>query len=144
MKQSIKCLLIAFATMFVSAVAFAQVTTSALSGRIVDVNGEAVIGATVVATHEPSGTVYGVSANNDGRYAIQGMRSGGPYKVEVSCIGYQTVTYTEVTLQLAEVTSINVELKDDAGTSLRAPRRPIREQSRRSDRGSYVKAHRED
>ena len=114
MKQSIKCLLIAFATMFVSAVAFAQVTTSALSGRIVDVKGEAVIGATVVATHEPSGTVYGVSANADGRYAIQGMRAGGPYKVEISCMGYQTVTYTEVTLQLAEVTSINVELKDDA------------------------------
>ena len=75
--------------------------------------GEPVIGAAVVATHEPSGTVYGVVTNEEGRYTINGMRSGGPYKVEVSCLGYQSVTYTGVALQLAELTTLNSKMNDD-------------------------------
>ena len=102
------------ALMVVSAGAFAQVTTSSLGGRIVDEQGEPALGVAVVATHEPSGTVYGVITNNDGRYAIQGMRTGGPYKVEISAMGYQTVIYTDVVLQLAETFALNATLKDDA------------------------------
>ena len=114
MKQTIKCLVAAFAAMLMYVSAFAQVTTSALGGRVVDANGEPIIGAAVVATHEPSGTVYGVVTNNDGRYAINGMRSGGPYKVEISCLGYQSLTYTDVNLQLAETSALNGSLKEDA------------------------------
>ena len=114
MKQTIKCLIAAFAAMLMSVAAIAQVTTSALGGRVVDANGEPVIGAAVVATHEPSGTVYGVVTNNDGRYAINGMRAGGPYKVEISCLGYQTLAYTDVNLQLAETSALNGTLKEDS------------------------------
>ena len=114
MKQTIKCLIAAFAAMLISVAAFAQVTTSALGGRVVDANGEPVVGVAVVATHEPSGTVYGVVTNNDGRYAINGMRAGGPYKVEFSCLGYQSLTYTGVTLQLAETSALNGSLNEDS------------------------------
>ena len=114
MKQAIKCLFAAFAAMLISVAAFAQVTTSALGGRIVDANGEPVVGVAVVATHEPSGTVYGVVTNSDGRYAINGMRAGGPYKVEFSCLGYQSLTYTGVTLQLAETSALNGSLNEDS------------------------------
>ena len=114
MKQTIKCLIAAFAAMLMSVAAFAQVTTAALGGRVVDANGEPIIGAAVVATHEPSGTVYGVVTNNDGRYAINGMRAGGPYKVEFSCLGYQPLTYTDVTLQLAETSALNGQLAEDS------------------------------
>lgn len=65
----------------------AQVTTSSISGKITDSNKEAIIGATIQAVHEPSGTHYGAITNIDGRYSIQGMRAGGPYKVEISYIG---------------------------------------------------------
>ena len=114
MKQTIKCLIAAAAAMLMSVAAFAQVTTSALGGRVVDANGEPIVGAAVVATHEPSGTVYGVVTNADGRYAINGMRSGGPYKVEMSCLGYQTLVYTDVTLQLAETSALNGQLAEDS------------------------------
>ena len=114
MKQTIKCLIAAFAAMLMSVAAFAQVTTAALGGRIVDANGDPVIGAAVVATHEPSGTVYGVVTNEDGRYAINGMRAGGPYKVEFSCLGYQPLVYTDVTLQLAETSALNGQLAEDS------------------------------
>ena len=114
MKQTIKCLIAAFAAMLMSVAAFAQVTTAALGGRVVDANGEPIVGAAVVATHEPSGTVYGVVTNNDGRYAINGMRAGGPYKVEISCLGYQTLAYTNVDLQLAETFALNGQLAEDS------------------------------
>ncbi|MBQ3711254.1 MAG: TonB-dependent receptor [Bacteroidales bacterium] len=94
--------------------AFAQITTSSLGGRVVDQNGEPVPGVAVVATHTPSGTSYGVVTNSDGRYAIQGMRAGGPYEVEVSSLGYTTATYTGITLQLAETYSLNAELKEES------------------------------
>ena len=114
MKQTIKCFIAVFAAMLMSVAAFAQVTTSALSGLAVDTNGEPVIGVAVIATHTPSGTVYGVTTNEVGRYTINGMRSGGPYTVEFSCLGYQTVTYTDVTLQLAETYSLGATLNEDS------------------------------
>ena len=92
----------------------AQVTTSALSGQVtLKEGGETVIGATVQAVHEPSGTRYTAVTNIDGRYNIQGMRSGGPYKVTVSYIGFQTKTLTGIILQLAETYNLDVWLDED-------------------------------
>ena len=92
----------------------AQVTTSALSGQVtLKEGGETIIGATVQAVHEPSGTRYAAVTNIDGRYNIQGMRSGGPYKVTVSYIGFQTKTLTGIILQLAETYNLDVWLDED-------------------------------
>lgn len=93
----------------------AQVTTSSMSGRVtLKETGEELIGATIQAVHMPSGTSYGAVTNANGRFNIQGMRTGGPYKVSVSYVGHQTKTYTDIKLQLAEVYNLNVELSEDA------------------------------
>ena len=112
MKNAFKSFLLAFTTLIAGVSAFAQVTTSSLSGRIVDQSGEPVIGAAILAQHQPSGTVYGAVTNTDGRYTIQGMRTGGPYTVEVSNLGYQGVTYTEITLQLGQTYIQNATLNE--------------------------------
>ncbi len=112
MRNAFKSLLLAFTTLIAGTVAYAQVTTSSLSGRVVDQAGEPVIGAAVVALHEPSGTIYGAVTNADGRYTIQGMRTGGPYKVEFTCLGYQDATYTGVTLQLAETFALDAKIAE--------------------------------
>ena len=112
MRNAFKSLLLAFTTLIAGTVAYAQVTTSSLSGRVVDQNGEPVIGAAVVAQHEPSGTIYGAVTNADGRYTIQGMRTGGPYKVDFTCLGYQDATYTGVTLQLAETFALDAKIAE--------------------------------
>lgn len=77
-------------------------------------SGETIIGATVVAVHEPSGTRYATASNADGRYNIQGMRTGGPYTVTVSYVGHQTKAIKEVTLQLGEVYNLDIALSEDA------------------------------
>jgi hypothetical protein len=93
--------------MMVVSTTFAQVTTSSLSGKITEADGQPLPGATIVATHVPSGTVYGASANTQGLYSIQGMRPGGPYTVNITFIGYKTQSYTEITLALGESTTLN-------------------------------------
>lgn len=93
----------------------AQVTTSSMSGRVTDVDGS-VIGATVVATHTPSGTTYGTVTNLEGRFNLNGMRVGGPYTVEVTYIGYGTSTTNNISLALGSNYVLNVELSEEATT----------------------------
>ena len=94
----------------------AQITTSSMSGKVTleDAKGEEVIGATIVAVHEPSGTRYTAVTNVSGLFTIQGMRTGGPYEVTVSYIGYQSKTVKGVTLELGETFNLNVWLSEDA------------------------------
>jgi hypothetical protein len=89
-------------------------TTSSMSGKVVDSNGEPLAGATVVAVHVPSGTMYGANVNNQGLFTIQGMRPGGPYKVEVSFIGYSAKTFTDINLLLGETYTLNTDLTESA------------------------------
>ena len=93
----------------------AQVTTSSMAGFVTFAgDGESVIGATVQAVHEPSGTRYNAVTNVNGRFSIQGMRTGGPYTVTVSYVGYQPRVVKEVILQLAETYSLNVKMSENS------------------------------
>jgi len=110
MKKIIKLLL--FGLMLLGTInVSAQVTTSAISGKIVDESDKAAIGATVVAVHQPSGTKYTAVTNDEGQYTIQGMRTGGPYKVEISYVGYQATTYNDVYLELGNTFNLDTKLK---------------------------------
>ena len=99
-----------------SLTAMAQITTSSMAGKVTfdTKSGEEVIGATVVAVHAPSGTRYTAVTNTTGRFSIQGMRTGGPYEVTVSYIGYQNKTVKGVMLQLGETYNLNVWITENA------------------------------
>lgn len=88
-----------------------QVTTSGMSGKITG-NNESLPGAAVLAVHVPSGSQYGTITNSDGRFSLQGMRTGGPYKVEISFVGYAKSTLTEINLSLGETFVLNTNLKE--------------------------------
>ena len=111
MKQSVKCLAVAFMAMLMTVVSFAQVTTSSLNGHVADEAGEPLAGAAVIAVHTPSGTQYATVANDQGRFVINGMRTGGPYKVEVSFIGMATIEYSDVYLKLGDPYQIDVKME---------------------------------
>lgn len=95
---------------------YAQETTSSLMGSIKDVQGKPLIGATVKATDVPSGTVYGTVSLSDGRFVIPNMKVGGPYKIEVSYIGYVTRTYSNLYLTLGTPLRLPVVLEDNSKT----------------------------
>ena len=114
MQKQVKSLVICTLLSFLCTLAtWAQVTTASMSGEV-SAAGEPVIGATVMAVHKPSGTNYGTITNMDGRFDLQGMRTGGPYEITVSYIGYQTSVYKDVTLQLGETYNLNVDMKESS------------------------------
>ena len=100
MKKILFLLLTAFAFQFT---ANAQITTSGMSGTIKNAKNEALIGATIKATHTPTGTVYNVQSRANGRFDITNMNNGGPYKIEVSYVNYGTEIKDDIFLSLGEV-----------------------------------------
>ena len=99
---------------FVLFVAFfsaeAQVTTANMNGAVVDDQGEALLGANIVAEHTPTGTIYGAITNEDGLYRILNMRVGGPYTVKVTYIGFKEQVIDDVFLTLGKTFSLDVKL----------------------------------
>ncbi len=99
---------------FLAPTALAQGTTSALTGVVRDADGVTLIGANVVAVHEPSGTRFGGITRADGRYDLRGLRVGGPYTVTASYIGFQSASRTGLTLNLGQVETVDFALAEDA------------------------------
>ena len=93
------------------------VTTSALGGKVTDNTGSPLPGANVVAIHEPSGTKYGATTDFDGFYRISGMRTGGPYTVTISYVGFNEFKKENVYLQLGQSFRISTQMVESA-TSL--------------------------
>ena len=98
------------AAVMMSVTVFGQVTTSSISGRVVDNNGEPLAGAVVTVLHNPTGSHYHAIANSDGRYAIEGIRPGEDYTIEASFLGCQTVKYNGVILKLGETSKYDATL----------------------------------
>lgn len=101
------CLLLAF-----TASATAQVTTSSMSGSVKTTTGEALVGATITITHVPTGSVYTAVSRTGGRYDLANINTGGPYKIQVSFVGLQTVTREDVFVNLGETETQNFTLTD--------------------------------
>ena len=88
------------------------VTTASISGVVKDAKGTALPGANIVAVHLPSGTTYGSSTRSDGGYTIPNARIGGPYKLTVSFVGYNTQEQGEIMLSLGVTANFNFQLTE--------------------------------
>jgi hypothetical protein len=92
----------------IAAPAFAQETSSTISGRVVDASGQPVANATVVIVHEPSGTTKTTTTDANGRYSAQGLRVGGPFDVTVNKEGTPSARQDNVYLSLGADTAVNL------------------------------------
>ena len=109
-----KKLLTFFVALIASVSLMAQVTSSSISGKITDSNKGVLPGATVVATHTPSGAQYYAVADANGNYRLLNIRPGGPYKIEYRMVGFQSVIQEGVTATLGETKILNVRLNEEA------------------------------
>ncbi len=107
-----KKLFLLMLSIFACCTANAQVTTSGMNGTVVDQNGQPLVGATVIAVHTPSGTQYGAVTDKNGNYNLQGLRTGGPYSVTFSFVGYQSVEFPGLMLSLGQTLKRDAFLKD--------------------------------
>lgn len=95
----------------------AQVTTSSMSGTVQTSKGEALVGATVTATHVPTGTVYRVTTRANGQFNIYNMTPGGPYSVTTTFVGFEQSKKDDVFLSLGENSNQEFAMAE-AGTTL--------------------------
>lgn len=96
----------------------AQVTTSSLTGNVKKsgADGEALVGATVKVTHEPTGTAYTTQTRANGLYNLVNLIPGGPYKIEITYVGFSAFTESNITLPLGETTRIDADLAGSGET----------------------------
>ena len=91
------------------------VTTASVFGQLKDATtGEPLIGATIQATHTPSGTVYGNVTDLDGYFRLPGMRVGGPYILSATYVGYEPVIRDGVYLSLGQSLNFSPDMSTSA------------------------------
>ena len=94
-----------------TAAASAQtVTTGSLAGVVVDAQRGVLPGATVVATHTPTGTRYEAVTDGDGRFNLLSLRVG-PYTVSAELSGFRREEQVDVPVTLGEQRTIEFTLK---------------------------------
>lgn len=86
------------------------ITTGTISGSVVDSQGGVLPGATVVAVHTPTGTVYEAVAQGDGRFTMLNVRVGGPYTVTVKMQGFRDEVTKGIDVVLGGERSLSIKL----------------------------------
>jgi hypothetical protein len=97
--------------------AYAQQTTSSITGQVTDSSGVAAAGTHVVITHVPSGTTATATVDNNGRFNAGSLRVGGPYIVRFEPAGGQTQVVNDIYLQLGEPFALNITLRPAAAAA---------------------------
>lgn len=100
--------------LFIAATSTGQVTNSSITGTVTTSDGTALEGASITATHSPSGTIYTTVSKKNGLFNLAGLRIGGPYVVKIDYVGLKTETVQEIYLALGEPYVINAVLADAA------------------------------
>ena len=92
----------------------AQVTTSSVTGFVKNKSGNALPGASITATHIPTGTVYTTVARNGGRFDINNMNPGGPYTITTTFVGYEVSKKEDIYLQLGDIQRLDFVVVEKA------------------------------
>ncbi len=90
--------------------AYAQQTTAALHGVVVDQEGKPIAGATVTVIHGPTGSRRIVQTDQAGVFDLQGLKVGGPYRVQAQQSGFQEKAITELSLSVGDVQRLTLAL----------------------------------
>lgn len=93
----------------------AQETNSSIGGTVKSASNEPLVGATITATHLPTGTVYRTLSRTGGVFNLNNMQPGGPYTIAFSFVGFLEEKKENVYLSLGEKANFNIVLADNSG-----------------------------
>jgi hypothetical protein len=87
----------------------AQSPDGNMNGLVSDPSSAAVVGAEVVAVNDVTGVQYTTKTNTEGIYVLPNLPSG-PYRLQVSKIGFKTIIKPDIILNVQDALSINFTL----------------------------------
>jgi hypothetical protein len=88
---------------------FAQSPNGNINGLVSDPSSAAVVGAEIVAANDVTGVQYTTKSNSEGIYVLPNLPPG-PYRVQVSMIGFKTLIKPDILLNVQDSLSINFTL----------------------------------
>lgn len=98
-----------------SSLLYSQVTSSSISGIIKGQANDPLVGATITATHQPTGTVYRTQTLSGGVFNLVNLIPGGPYTVQTTFVGFQSSNQQDLFLTLGENTRLDLNLTSSTG-----------------------------
>jgi hypothetical protein len=87
----------------------AQQVTAAITGKVVDPQGAAVVGAKVVAVDKDRGTEWPTTSNGDGEYNLPRLPIG-TYNLKVTANGFQTATQSNIVLDMNQTARLDISM----------------------------------
>src|SRR5581483_11176896 len=108
MKNGLAAVLLLLTVFF--AHAFAQTTNATLGGTVSDASRALIPGVTVTATNTQTGIVSTTVTNETGSYNFPSLQTG-VYKVSAELPGFQTQSYSDVTLGVSQQVRLNFSLQ---------------------------------
>jgi len=111
MRNLTRFLLFMVLGVFTAVSGFSQITTSGINGKVINPDGSPLPGATVIATHVPTGTLFGATTDASGFYRLPNMDVGGPYTLKVSFVGFESWTKENIYLTLGQTAKVEAQLK---------------------------------
>jgi hypothetical protein len=88
---------------------FAQSPNGNINGLVSDPSSAAVLGAEVVAVNDVTGVQYITKTNSEGIYVLPNLPPG-PYRLQVSKIGFKTMIKPDIVLNVQDALSVNFTL----------------------------------
>jgi hypothetical protein len=89
--------------------AVGQSPNGTISGLVLDPSGRAIVGADVLIVSDATGVRYPGTTNGEGIYAVPNLPPG-PYRIQVSKIGFKTLIKPDVVLNVQSAVAINFTL----------------------------------
>jgi hypothetical protein len=88
---------------------FAQSPNGNINGQVVDPVNRAVTSADIVAVNDSTGVQYTTKTNDEGLYVLPNLPPG-PYRLQVSKVGFKTLIKPDIVLSVQDAISINFTL----------------------------------
>lgn len=94
---------------FIVTLAAAQSTNATVSGIVLDPSGRAIPGADIQIVNDATGIRYPGATNSEGIYAVPNLPPG-PYRIQVSKVGFKTLIKPDLVLNTQDALAINFTL----------------------------------
>ena len=87
----------------------AQSPNGTINGRVVDPSNGVIVGADILVINDVTGVKYSGKTNDDGIYVVPNLPPG-PYRLQVSKVGFKTLIKPDIVLNIQDALSINFTL----------------------------------
>ena len=86
------------------------ITTAALTGAVTRQDGSPIVGSAVTVTHEGNGRRWEIVTGSSGRFLLEDVAVGGPYRIEARAIGFAPAARADIVLALGQRVAVEFAL----------------------------------